>query len=143
MLHISHLLVLFSINGGPTQFLIYFFILFHHLYFSESLFLRLFHVNFFHPLGSRLLLVAEFGVKQIFVVRRAGNSLNELVESGCVRHEDTCRWRITLEAGLRVQEYVMAQIFEPLEGLLRVWLIWVCPANHRKVIYQIFLVEWD
>ena len=113
------------------------------MHFSDSLFLRLFHVNFYQPLGSRLLLVAEFGVKQIFVVRRAGNSLNELVESGCVRHEDACRWLITLESGLRVQEYVMAQAFEPLECLLRVWLIWVCPANRFKIIYQIFLVDWD
>ena len=94
-------------------------------------------------MGSRLLLIAEFGVKQVFVVGRAGNGLNELVENGCVRHEDACRRLIRLETGLRVQEYVMAQIFEPLEGLLRVWLIWVCPANHRKVIYQIFLVEWN
>ena len=87
--------------------------------------------------------VAEFGVELVSVLRVLRHSFNHFVEQGRLWEENAIRCVRFVEGLLRVHVVLNGERLEPLERLLRIGLVWVCPPDHIEGRDLVFGVDSD
>ena len=111
--------------------------------FSFRLFFLFQQILLDHPLWFLRLHVAEFGVELVSVLRVLRHSFNHFVEHSLLWNKNTI-WCIRFVEGLLGVNVVLdAERLEPLERLLRIGLVWVCPPDHIEGRDLVFGVDND